>query len=285
MKNVAKNEIVLQDPYSNALCPLPSFWNSSKNSSVLLSSSVPYGVGNFEMLSCSLCFCIIAKCGIRSAASLLWRRTCADDKNANCTLQNFALDVLFNIEPEQKTDLIYLILPRTLSPRKQKILLQGFVIKREARKWWQKVHCICKSTSLRGILDNSVIAIVRLILCRQLEWSYQRNNLQMILSELSTIHSHLSITHLSTISRRKNQKFNLSAILLCPPGAASPSIPIQLFKSGSTVSRVFSAALNPTRGNGCEVASWRAPLNTGLEHNNCPKQQLHKERTKKNSIN
>ena len=28
------------------------------------------------------CFRILAKCGIRSAASLLWRRTCADDKNA-----------------------------------------------------------------------------------------------------------------------------------------------------------------------------------------------------------
>ena len=89
---------------------------------------------------------------------------------------------------------------------------------------------LCKSTSLRGILDNSVNAIVRLILCRQLEWSYQRNNLQMILvwghegriwkrrqksftniwcvgnlSGVSTIHFHLStITNLSTISRRKN---------------------------------------------------------------------------------
>ena len=102
-------------------------------------------------------------------------------KMQNCTLQNFALDVLFNIEPEQKTDLIYLVLSCTLSPRKQKILLQDFVIKREPRKWWQKVHCICKSTSLKGILDNSAIAIVQLILCRQLEWSYQRTDLQMIL--------------------------------------------------------------------------------------------------------
>ena len=60
----------------------PHPWNFSKKSSVLLSSPVPYEGGNFEMFSYALCFRILAKCGIRSAASLLWRRTCADDKNA-----------------------------------------------------------------------------------------------------------------------------------------------------------------------------------------------------------
>ena len=147
---------------------------------------------------------------------------------------------------------------------------------------------LCKSTSLRGILDNSVNAIVRLILCRQLEWSYQKNNLQMILvwRSLRGVDNSFPLEHNSSFNNleKKKLEINMSAKLLCPPGAASPSIPIQLFKSGSWVSWVFSAALNPTRGNGCEVASWRVPLNTRLEHNNCPKQQLHKQRTKKHCL-
>ena len=108
----------------------------------------------------------------------------------------------------------------------------------------------------------------------------------LVWRSLRGVDNSFPLEHNSSFNNHEKKKLeiNMSAKLLCPPGAASPSIPIQLFKSGSWVSWVFSAALNPTRGNGCEVASWRVPLNTRLEHNNCPKQQLHKQPTKKNSI-